>query len=97
MPRYFLHLLDGIDAVDDEGADHPDLSAARHAAIAGARDLMREQLREGYLDLDGCIQITSATGEEVLRVSFFDAFEIRGSVALKRAWILFAKHRDCSA
>ena len=41
MPRYFFDSCDGDDvARDPEGQDLPDLEAARHEAVASARELI---------------------------------------------------------
>lgn len=82
MPRFLLHVADTVEAPDEEGAEYSDLWAAREAAIEGARDLVCEQIRQGYLNLDGYIQIASDRGEPLIRVSFREAFEITGAARL---------------
>ena len=40
MPRFFLHIDDGTQRIeDDEGSELPDLSAAREEALGAARQL----------------------------------------------------------
>lgn len=80
MPHYFLHIFDSIQALDEEGSEYPNISAACNAAIFGAREIMREQLRLGYLNLDGFIQIVSAGGEDLLRVPYRSAVAFQGEI-----------------
>lgn len=70
VPRFFLHVFDDIETIDEEGQEFDDVWAAREAALEGARDLVCEQIRAGYLNLDGHIQIASERGEQLMRVSF---------------------------
>lgn len=40
MPRFFLHIDDGTQRIEDEeGSDLPDLAAAREEALSAARQL----------------------------------------------------------
>ncbi|MDQ0840150.1 DUF6894 family protein [Sphingomonas faeni] len=40
MPRFFLHIDDGAQRIEDEeGSDLPDLAAAREEALSAARQL----------------------------------------------------------
>ncbi|MCJ2106705.1 hypothetical protein MKK70_15225 [Methylobacterium sp. E-041] len=53
MPRFYLHLRDGDDLVEDpDGSDLPNVEAAKEEARASARYLLAERLREGKL-IDG--------------------------------------------
>jgi hypothetical protein len=79
MPRYFLHVVDTIEAPDEEGVEFADVWMARDAAIKGARELVCEQIRQGFLDLGGYIQIASDSGEPLMRVGFQEAFEVTGA------------------
>jgi hypothetical protein len=81
MPRFFLHVIDHLEARDEEGADYPDLEAAREAAIEGARDIVCEQIRQGFLYLDGYIEIASDSGAPLMKVGFREAFEVTGDRA----------------
>lgn len=77
MPRYFMHVFsDGLTR-DEEGAVLPDLDAARDHALEGARALVCDQIREGYLNLDDRIEIEDEDGRALLAISFREAFEIR--------------------
>lgn len=77
MPRYFFHVYDDVIAQDEEGAELPNLAAARLNALAGARDLISEQVRRGYFVLSHWIDVVDEQGEKVLTVAFRDAVDIK--------------------
>ncbi|WP_409566129.1 DUF6894 family protein [Methylobacterium sp. J-059] len=53
MPRFYLHLRDGDDLVEDpDGSDLPNVEEAKEEARASARYLLAERLREGKV-IDG--------------------------------------------
>lgn len=79
VPRYHFHLRDEDDVEDEEGQELPDLAAA----IARARDTAREMacaniLERHRVDLNHHIEVTDAEGVELFRVTFREAFEVRG-------------------
>ncbi|PXW53123.1 hypothetical protein [Methylobacterium sp. B4] len=63
MVRFFLHLRDGTELIEDpDGSELPDLNAARAEARDAARDIMAGMVRAGEL-LDGQqIEIRDAAG-----------------------------------
>ena len=71
MARFFLHLRDGTELMEDpDGSELPDLNAARAEAREAARDIMAGMVRAGEL-LDGQqIEIRDAAGAllEVVRL-----------------------------
>ena len=75
MPRYYLHIRDGDQAIpDEEGYDLPDLAAARVEAIEGARTILSEKLKVGE-PLDGQrIDIVDEAGCLLTTVWFKDVF-----------------------
>jgi hypothetical protein len=77
VPRYFFHVYDDVVAEDEEGAELPNLAAARLTALHGARDLMTEQVRHGYIVLSHWIDVLDEQGEKVLTVAFRDAVDIK--------------------
>ncbi len=77
MPQYHFNIYDDIVAHDDEGLELPNLAAARLQAIKGARDLMSDQVRHGYLELSHWIDVTDEHGEAVITVTFSDAVDVR--------------------
>ncbi len=80
VPHYFLHVRDGdYLRTDDEGERLRDLEAARAEALAIAREMWAEVLREGedrdYLD--AVILITDRQNRELMSVSFVEALPPR--------------------
>ena len=77
MPRFYFHICNGDGfTVDDEGQDLPDADAARQAAIAGARDLMSTEIREGHLNPASFIEVEDAKHRHVFTLAFSEAYEI---------------------
>lgn len=75
MPRYYLHVRDGVDQMlDPDGSDLPDLDAAISSAIAGARDLLAAGMKTGVLDLRYRMDIENSDGEILHTIPFADAF-----------------------
>ena len=77
MPRYYFHLRNGLDLVDEEGTEFSDLEAARQYALASIRDLVSSDIRNGWLDLDHAVEIADEAGAALLRMPFREAFETR--------------------
>jgi hypothetical protein len=77
VPRYFFHVYDDVIAKDEEGAELPNLAAARLNALVGARDLIAEQVRHGYIVLSHWIDVVDEQGEAVLTIAFRDAIDIK--------------------
>ena len=77
MPRYFFNVYDDVIASDDEGMDLPNEQAARLHDIIGARDIMVEQVRRGYLVRSHWIDVVNDQGEVLLTVTFGDAVDIK--------------------
>jgi hypothetical protein len=77
VPRYFFHVYDDVIAHDEEGAELPNLAAARLNALIGARDLISEQVRRGYVVLSHWIDVVDEQGQKVLTVTFRDAVDIK--------------------
>ena len=71
MPRYYLHIQEGSDFIEDEtGLELPDLEAAREEALEGARDLWAEVIKTGDRrdHLDTAIVIADEHRHELTRV-----------------------------
>jgi hypothetical protein len=80
MPRFFFHVIDDIDARDDEGLELRDVEAARSEAIRGARALACEEVAGGRLNLAHRIEVTDARGELVTTVRFSAAIVVEDRV-----------------
>lgn len=76
MPRFFLHLRDGETVCDEEGMLLPDVEAALEEARKAARDVMADQVKQGYLTLRDCIEIVGEDGQRAAMVAFRDALQI---------------------
>ncbi len=77
MPRYFFHIYDDLIAHDEEGVELPNVSAARLNALIGARSLIAEQVKRGYLVLSHWIDVVDEHGEPVMTVTFGDAVDVK--------------------
>ena len=78
MPRFYFHLLNDVDAPDDEGKELQDLEAAReHArrmAIFSAAEAVKDQ---AHLVRSHRIQIEDADGKVLDTVHFGDVITVR--------------------
>jgi hypothetical protein len=81
VPRFYFHVLDDLDTDDPEGAELPDIDAARGRAVTAARVLMCETLtREGRITLHHRIDIEDDQGQRVDSVLFRDVVRIENDV-----------------
>jgi hypothetical protein len=76
--RFYFHLHNGVVTRDEEGIELPSDEAARSHALAEARVMAAESVREGYLDVAHSIKVTKHDGEEMFEIFFGDVVEIRG-------------------
>lgn len=76
MPHYFFRIKNDIDVPDAEGQEMDNLAAARHQAVAYARDLAAEAVREGAVNLRHHIVVEDEDHEAMLTVTFGEAFAI---------------------
>jgi hypothetical protein len=76
LPRYFFHIYDDIVVRDDEGMELPDVAAARREAIAGIREMMCEQVRQGHLALHHRVEVEDADGAPVFTLLFAEAVRV---------------------
>ena len=77
MPRFRFHVINDIDAPDDEGLELDNLAVAHLKAIDFARDLAAAAVRQGRLDLKHRIDVEDETGKVLAAVTFADAVEIK--------------------
>jgi hypothetical protein len=78
MPCYHFNVQNGTGFVEDEeGRDLPDLDAVRSEALTGIRSILAEDVRKGFLDLGGRIDVLDETGTRLLTIGFAEAVEIR--------------------
>ena len=77
MPRYFFHLYDDIDSIDEEGTELPDIAAATKHAITQAKDMACAEVLKGHLSLRHRIEVTDEAGMVLLTVRFKDVVEVQ--------------------
>ena len=66
MGRFYFHLrTDGQLMPDEEGVDLPDLSAAQREAIAAARELLAEAIKDGKPNVPEAFVIADEEGREI--------------------------------
>jgi hypothetical protein len=76
LPRFFFHLHNSIEAIDEEGTELPDLRAARREAIRNGRDIIASEIRHsGQLHLSHWLEIEDETGNKT-PVRFGDCVEV---------------------
>jgi hypothetical protein len=78
VARYFFHLYNDADVMDDEGVDLPDLDAARANAVKEAREIMAETVAEGRINFSHRIDIADESGAVLAAVTFAEAVRIEG-------------------
>jgi hypothetical protein len=72
MPRYFFHLRNQHETIDEEGCDFADEEAARREGLASARELLADAIRLGRNFPPEQIVIADASGHEVATISLKD-------------------------
>ena len=78
MPRFFFHLHNDEDTLDEEGRELPDVAAAQAEALFDARHMAAESVRSGHLNLSHFVQVADESGKGLFRVTFGDAVAILG-------------------
>jgi hypothetical protein len=76
MARYYFHVHDDIDAVDEEGCELPGQEVARERAIIAARELIADEARKGRINLSHCIVVTDENQRTVITLPFRDVVRI---------------------
>jgi hypothetical protein len=76
MPHFHFHVMNDIDAPDEEGQELDSLAAAHLKAIDYVRDLAAAAVRQGRLDLKHRIDIEDEAGKVLLTVTFADAIDV---------------------
>ena len=85
MPRYFLHVCNGMGFLEDpEGVELADLEAARRKAIEGLRDLMAGEMKAGQLNQASFVEIADEAGALLCLVSFEDAVTVTNEASRTR-------------
>ncbi|MDQ0558665.1 hypothetical protein QO004_000440 [Rhizobium mesoamericanum] len=77
MTRYFFHIRDGDDLVEDtDGVELPDHASAREEAVRAAREMLAEKLLLGER-IDGeLFEVTDESGRVVETIPFKSVMKI---------------------
>src|SRR5918997_4093827 len=70
MPRYFFHVTDGRDIIDNEGTELSGLKAARTEAIQLAGAILRDEGDAFWNGEEWHMNVTDAAGQSVLKLRF---------------------------
>ena len=70
MPRYFFHVHDGVEPIDEEGTSFPDIVVARAEALKLAGDIIEDAGIRSDLGEDWCITVTDDAGLILFRMDF---------------------------
>ena len=74
MPRFFFNIHEkGHILCDPEGTELATIDAARNEALADARCIMAEELRNGGVVMERYFEIANETGQVLATVHFQDA------------------------
>lgn len=73
MPRFFFHIRNGSECVEDEtGVELANLAAARKKGVEGLRGVLAADILEGVLSTQEFLIIENANREHVLTIVFDD-------------------------
>ena len=77
VPRFYFHLHNDMDVVDEEGVELPDLEAARSHAVRQARVTFAETARDaGHVVLHHRIDVEDEQGTVLATVKFGEAVKV---------------------
>jgi hypothetical protein len=74
--RYFFHLHNDVESMDEEGIEFPDAASAIEHARDEARTMAAESVHQGHLNLFHYVHVTDEAGETVAEVRFKDVVAI---------------------
>ena len=78
MPRFYFHVCDGTDFIEDEeGRDLADVATACSEAVKGARSIMADDLQRGQLDLSSFIEVEDERDELLFTLTFSEAVDLK--------------------
>ena len=70
MPRYYFHVIDGREIIDNEGSELAGLREARIEAIHLAGSILRDEGDEFCKGEEWHMNVTDASGLSVLKLRF---------------------------
>ena len=78
MPKFYLNVINTVDASDKDAFDLASIEEAKIQAIAGARDLISDNIRAGLPVYESYrIEITDDNGVFLHTVRFGDIIDLR--------------------
>ena len=82
MARLYFDLHEcGDITIDEEGQEVADLATARMLAVRSARDIIRADVLDGRLCLQGVIVVREPGGKTVMTLAFGDAVAVTPAMA----------------
>jgi len=79
VPRFYFNLRNDVFVDDQEGAELPDLAAARARAEGFARDMAAASVIDhGRIDMRHRIEVADESRQTLLTVTFGDVVRIEG-------------------
>ena len=70
MPRYFFHVIDGREIIDNDGTELLGLKEARAEAIRTAGAILRDEGDKFWNGEEWHMNVTDAAGQSVLKLRF---------------------------
>ena len=70
MPRYYFHVIDGREIIDNEGTELSALKEARVEAIHLAGSILRDEGDKFWNGEQWHMTVTDASGQSVLKLHF---------------------------
>ena len=70
MPRYYFHVIDGREIIDNEGTELASLREARVEAIHLAGSILRDEGDKFWNGEQWHMNVTDASGQSVLKLQF---------------------------
>jgi hypothetical protein len=74
--RFYFHLHNDLDTLDEEGAELANEQAAKDHALKEARVMAAESVRLGTLNLSHFVAVTDSEGKPRFKVKFGEAVDI---------------------
>ena len=76
MPRYFFDLYNDMISRDEEGAELPDVEAARARAVQECKAMAAHEVSLGALNLTHFIKVRDESGRSLFAVRFDEAVNV---------------------
>jgi hypothetical protein len=70
MPRYFFHVMNGVEIVDDEGTELAGLAEARAEAIVTSGEMLKDLGGKFWSNGQWQIRVTDEAGDKVCALTF---------------------------